>query len=90
MAGWVAGLLHFFGFDSDRLFSVIRLFAIVGVIFLCGVLLLQFAFDPNIYSSSFRHAPLYWFIVVIGAAVLVATYVLFGKKLLDQLKSLSA
>ena len=89
VAGLGGILLGILGFDlDDVLFKrVVWLFAIVGAVGFGGWLLFEFGSDSRDFTETPHYGGLELFCAVLGAAVLVAAYVLFGKKLVDQIKS---
>jgi hypothetical protein len=89
VAGLGGILLGILGFDlTDEFFKrVVWLFAIVGAVGFGGWLLFEFGSDPRDFTQTPHYGGLDLFCAVLGAAVLVAAYVLFGKRLLDQIKS---
>ncbi len=87
LGGILLGILGF-DLDEDVFFKrVVWLFAIVGGIGFGGWLLFEFGSDPRDFTATPHYGGLELFCAVLGAAVLVAAYVLFGKKLVDQIKS---
>lgn len=76
------------GFDdiSPRVKWVL---ATLGAVGSGGWLLFVLARDPRDFTAAPQYGSGFdWFSALLGAAVLVASYVFFGKKLLDRLRSL--
>lgn len=89
VAGLGGILLGILGFElGDAFFRrVVWLFAIVGTIGFGGWLLFELGTDPRDFTNTPHYGGLELFCALLGAVVLVAAYVLFGKKLVDQIKS---
>jgi hypothetical protein len=60
--------------------------SIVGALILAGFLIFAMASDPRDFNTAPKYDTPDWIFAAIGAGVLIATYALWGKKIIHQLK----